>query len=110
MFGVLDGFLDAHHIEVVIEGEAPGADTLGRIWAELHGIPVEQFPADWTRYGREAGPKRNKQMLDEGKPDFVVGFIDKPKAESRGTNNMISQAGKRDVPYEWYSRNKEFLL
>lgn len=31
----------------VVCGEAPGADTLGRLWAEDHGIPVASFPAEW---------------------------------------------------------------
>lgn len=54
--------------EIVIQGEARGADTLGRKAAEALGIPVLSFPANWNRYGRGAGPIRNQQMLDEGKP------------------------------------------
>ena len=50
-------------IEVVIEGEAAGADTLGRLAAERLGIPVDKFPALWRTYGLKAGPIRNRQML-----------------------------------------------
>lgn len=84
-------FLDALHADlgftVVIEGEARGADTIGREWAESRGIPVEKYPADWKRFGRAAGPIRNKQMLTEGKPDCVVAF-----PGGSGTNNMKTQA------------------
>lgn len=84
-------------IEVLIEGEAPGADTLAREWATERGIPVLKFPAAWRKHGKAAGPMRNKQMLDEGKPDLVVAFICKPLTASRGTNNMITQANKAGV-------------
>jgi hypothetical protein len=31
----------------------------------------EVYQADWKRYGR-AGPIRNQEMLDKGKPDVVI--------------------------------------
>lgn len=77
---------------VVIEGEARGADTMAREWAEHFMLPVEKYPANWTKYGRAAGPIRNRQMLTEGKPDLVVAFYSGPPTESRGTANMVKQA------------------
>ena len=78
-------------VQCVIEGEASGADTLGRIVAELLDIPVQPFPAQWKVYGMAAGPIRNRQMLAEGKPDLVLAFH--PEIEkSRGTKNMVEQA------------------
>lgn len=59
---------------VCITGGARGADTLGRDWAVTRGIPSLVFPADWDRYRKRAGPIRNQQMLDEGEPDYVIGF------------------------------------
>src|SRR5271169_1031890 len=47
----------------VIEGEARGADTLGRLAAEGYGIEVLRFPANWGVFGKSAGPIRNRQML-----------------------------------------------
>lgn len=92
---LLTRVLDDITISEVIEGEARGADTLARTWAELRGIPVRKFPADWNKHGKAAGPIRNKQMLDEGKPDLVVAFL---APDSRGTKNMIDQATKAGVP------------
>ena len=43
----------------VIEGEARGADTLGREVAESLGLKVEKFPALWEIYGRGAGQGRH---------------------------------------------------
>lgn len=78
-------------VTVVIEGEAPGADTLARLAAEQLGIPVLPFPADWDRYGRGAGPLRNQQMLDEGRPDLVLAFTEDLNS-SRGTADMVAHA------------------
>lgn len=83
-------------VEVVIEGEARGADTLARVVAEELHITVLPFPANWTKFGRAAGPIRNRQMLDEGKPDLVIGFHNNI-IESRGTKNMLEQARKARI-------------
>lgn len=83
-------------LELIIEGGARGADKLaGEIALEL-GIPVRELPADWDKYGRAAGPIRNKQMLNE-RPDLVLAFHDNI-AESRGTRNMLELAKGAGVP------------
>lgn len=72
---------------VIIHGNAKGADFLADTYARRHNIPVLAFDADWQLHGRAAGPRRNRTMLTEGKPDLVVAFPGK-----KGTANMISQA------------------
>lgn len=79
---------------LVIQGEARGADTLAREWAEDMKISVMRFPANWKLHGKAAGPIRNKQMLDKGKPDLVIAFL---APGSRGTKNMIDQARKAGI-------------
>lgn len=96
----LDHFALSHDIECVIEGEATGADTMAREWAEERGIPVEKYPANWKKYGRAAGPLRNKQMVKEGKPDYGIAFYDRAKEESRGTRNMVGQLKEAGIPVE----------
>lgn len=59
---------------LVISGTAKGADSLGEKWANSNDIPVERYPAQWSKYGAAAGPIRNQEMLDKGKPDLVVVF------------------------------------
>jgi peptidoglycan/xylan/chitin deacetylase (PgdA/CDA1 family) len=81
---------------VVIEGEAKGADSLARESAKELGIEVFPFPADWSTYGRAAGPIRNKLMLDEGHPELVVAFHDNLPA-SKGTRDMVSRARIRGI-------------
>lgn len=85
-----------HHIEpvtCVIHGAAPGADFLAGWWAMTNNIPVRAFPADWRKYGKRAGFRRNQQMLDEGKPDIVFAF-----PGGNGTKDMVKRAKAAGVP------------
>ena len=77
----------------IICGEAAGADTLGKQYAEKHGIPVESFPADWEHNGRDAGYMRNIMMADYA--DALVAFWN---GRSRGTQHMIDQMRTRELP------------
>ena len=80
---------------VVIHGGARGADTIAGEVATQMGMTVEQYPADWAQYGRAAGPVRNRQMLNS-QIDLVVWFH-RDIASSRGTRNMIAQAGQAGI-------------
>lgn len=82
---------------VVIHGGAPGADSLADLYAHENGLAREAYPADWEKYGRGAGPVRNKQMLDEGQPTEVIAFVADP-TNSPGTANMVLQALARGLP------------
>jgi len=75
----------------IIEGGATGADSNARSAAKILGIPVSTFVADWTKHGKAAGFIRNKQMIDDGKPDFVLAFYPESGVTS-GTANMIKLA------------------
>lgn len=78
--------------DVLISGAARGADSLAAKLGSSLGAYVIEFPADWNKHGRSAGPIRNKQMLDEGMPDIVLAF-----PGGRGTQNMIQQSRKAGV-------------
>ena len=81
---------------VIIHGDCRGADSIaGKIAKEI-GLIVEAYPAQWTKYHEEAGPIRNAQMLDEGKPDMVV-YFHHNLAESKGTKNMVMQANYANI-------------
>ena len=87
LFRELDALRSSRGVTAIISGCAPGADTLGIEWAEARGIEVARFAADWNTHGRAAGPIRNQQMLDEGKPELVVSF-----PGGRGTADMVRRA------------------
>ncbi len=94
------------NVEVIIEGEAKGADTIAREVGEVYGIPVLPFPAEWGKFGKGAGPIRNKQMLKEGRPDLVIAFHANI-TESKGTKNMLEQARNRGIETRLYSGIKQ---
>lgn len=95
--GVLENFHahDEYQDWVIIEGGARGVDTFAKKWAERTYIPVLEYKADWNKHGKAAGPIRNQQMLDEGKPDLVIAF-----PGGRGTADMVSRAKKANIPVE----------
>lgn len=79
-------------ITEVISGGASGVDRLGEAWAARCGIPVRCFPADWARYGKGAGPIRNREMALAA--DALVAFWD---GRSAGTRHMIELARKHHL-------------
>jgi hypothetical protein len=57
---------------ILINGLAPGADTLALDWAEKTLTPVLTFRPRWKTFGNGAGVIRNQKMLDRGKPNLGV--------------------------------------
>lgn len=86
-----------HDDLTIIEGGARGADLLASRWAHHAGVPCEEYPADWERHGRSAGPIRNRKMLDTG-ADLVIAF--RSAGKSRGTDDMIRESKRRGIPVE----------
>lgn len=84
-FAVLDRVHSERGIRGIIEGGAPGADTLAREWAKERGVRCVTVPADWT-LGRRAGPLRNATMVAM-RPDGVIAF-----PGGSGTANCCAQA------------------
>lgn len=93
LFGSLDMEAEARPIYTIIQGGADGADKLARMWCHSRRVRCENYPADWNTHGRAAGPIRNQQMIDEGKPTKVFAF-----AGGRGTADMIRRAKAAGVP------------
>ncbi len=76
---------------VVLFGDATGADEYAEKWAKEHVTNHKRFRAHWDRYGKKAGPMRNREMIDyalclEPWP-IVMAF-----PGGRGTADCISQA------------------
>ena len=78
---------------VIVCGEAKGADSLGRRYAEEHNLEILSFPADWNLYGKSAGFKRNTLMSENA--DGLVAFWD---GQSKGTKHMIDTMQKSGKP------------
>ena len=80
-------------VNEVVCGMAIGADLAGKAWAEDRGIPIKEFPANWSKYGKRAGILRNIEMGDYA--DELVALWD---GKSRGTKHMIDYMTKLGKP------------
>ena len=77
----------------IVSGNARGVDILGEKYAQNYNLPVHRFPAQWDKFGKAAGPIRNKRMAEIA--DYVIVFWD---GRSRGTKNMIETCQQLGVP------------
>lgn len=90
--GVCDDILPQFDNVSLVSGTAKGADRLGERYAKENGYEVKKFPADWGKYGKRAGYLRNLEMAKYA--DGLIAFHDH---NSKGTKNMISEAGKQEL-------------
>ena len=77
----------------ILSGHCSGVDRMAERYAEEHGIPLAVFPAEWERYGRAAGPLRNRHMVEQC--DGIIALWD---GNSKGTKDLIATARKLDKP------------
>jgi SLOG family YspA-like protein len=117
--------LDEEDPDILIEGEAKGADLMARHWAEERGfdllhsgfrsLPPEAnvvgrkrfipMQADWARFGKAAGPIRNGEMAvllswlrDEMGMEVKVVAFHGAIWRSKGTASMIRSAENHQIP------------
>ena len=69
-----DEILDEETVIVIVTGKCKGADSLGEVYARERRFPIAEFPADWEKHGRSAGPIRNEQMARYA--DTLIAFWD----------------------------------
>jgi|Laugrespbdmm15dd_1035085.scaffolds.fasta_scaffold00442_14 hypothetical protein len=89
----------SNQIEIV-SGCANGADKIGEKFAESFGLPISRFPANWSKYGKSAGPIRNLEMAKYA--DELIAFWD---GKSSGTKNMIDTATKLGLKINIFTYN-----
>lgn len=82
-------------ITTLICGMAPrGVDRMAFEWAKAKGIPVEEYPADWDRYGKSAGMRRNRTMIDVAQAAIIIW-----DGNSSGTKNTLHLAKIKGIPF-----------
>ena len=86
-------------VQRLFHGGARGADQAIDAAAERLGWPVAVMAAQWARYGRAAGPVRNRQMLQAaieaaGTPGRITtsGVLVVTFPGHRGTASLLEQA------------------
>ena len=70
-----------------------GADRMIIDWCAKFGFPCLQVPADWDRYGKSAGFRRNESMASIC--NEVIAFWD---MESNGTAHMLQISTEQNHP------------
>lgn len=76
-------------ITEIVSGGAYGADYLGEIYAKQNKIPLTIMPAEWDKWGKSAGYRRNEEMAKIA--DAVIVLWD---GVSKGSKHMIELAKK----------------
>lgn len=87
----------------LVHGDCPsGADCIAKIHCEniaakknLLNLQLK-FPADWKKYGKYAGPKRNQDMVNL-KPFVCFAFHDS-LSTSKGTKDTVNKCIKAKIP------------
>jgi len=82
----------------LIVGGARGADERACLLAEELGYTYENYYAQWDRYGRSAGPIRNKKMVDilvEEGGKLVLAFFG--PGPCKGTWNTVKYARTKEL-------------
>ena len=71
----------------IVSGGATGADYLGEKYAHKRNCELKLFPANWDKYGKSAGYRRNIKMAKYA--NTCICFWDR---KSKGTKHMINLA------------------
>ena len=79
----------------LIEGGAKGVDAMCKAWAIANGVPIETHKADWARYGRGAGHRRNADMVVAANCVLILW-----DGISTGTKNDIDLCKKNNKNYK----------
>jgi hypothetical protein len=103
---ILDTLKDYSGNDVIlIHGACSGVDqTAGSVAVELSFV-VETYPAEWSKYGKVAGPVRNQQMVNrllehqKGGRKIVAFAFHNCIDESKGTKNCVNLLKKAGVNY-----------
>ena len=105
-YEVLKDFIDSTcldndiEIDTIVSGGAKGADALGERYADEYALEKLIFRAEWDKYGKSAGFRRNVDIIDNC--DICFAFWD---GESHGTKHDIDLCSEKDKPCYVYRFN-----
>ena len=87
----------------VVSGGARGSDRLAEMFANKRKLGLTVFSADWDKYGRSAGYRRNKRIVDYA--DIIIAFWDSKSKGTKHTINLARKQGKPTFIFTDWSRN-----
>ena len=80
---------------IIIQGLARGVDMIAKEWADKHNLGTWDFTAEWDKYGKSAGYRRNVDMVD--RCDYCLILWD---GKSKGTKYDIDLCISKDKPHK----------
>ena len=85
---------DPDDSDTIISGGARGVDYIAELFAREHGIDFDEHPAEWDKYGKCAGYRRNAEMVALCDKAYVLwdGY-------SKGTKHTIDLLIRAEIPY-----------
>lgn len=97
---LLREFIELNNVKMVITGGATGIDEQAHEFCKSMELTCEVLDADWKKYGKSAGPIRNRQMLTrlmaiEETMQYKIAVVAFPGGT--GTSNMKSIANQHNV-------------
>jgi hypothetical protein len=72
----------------LVHGACSGVDTYASRVARELKWSIQACPAQWSKYGKSAGPRRNQEMIDTYRPHVTLAF---PSPGSKGTLDAITR-------------------
>lgn len=89
----------------IVHGACPtGADAMADDWAIVNFVSQDRHPADWLRFGRAAGYRRNQEMVLAG-ADLCLAFVNRcrkhpnrPLHGSHGSMHTVRLAEMAHIP------------
>lgn len=89
IWGEIDAYI--HEVgeacDLIISGGARGVDSIAEAWADANSVPTSIWLADWDKFGKSAGYRRNMDIIAES--THVLAIYD---GQSKGTMHSIKLA------------------
>lgn len=93
-----------HKRITIISGTARGVDRLGERFAAQYDMTLLKMPANWDKFGKSAGYRRNEEMAKRA--NACVIFWD---GKSKGTKHMIDLAKRYNLHLRVYDANNQLM-
>lgn len=83
----------------IVTGDARGVDGMARFYANQRGFQLHVFKAEWDKFGKSAGYKRNEVMIDYLTHNFAnIGCFAMWDGQSKGTQHSINRCKQLRIP------------